>query len=505
MSLKEKFRKLFKKQNAQDYREDEAVGHQNQSESNFEQSITCHDLNFIFEIDSLEKMTDKNHNYIKKIQKFQKTLAKEYLINHELITIFEYSRLIKQIIFILELTRDCTHRSILDSSKLFLSGEDLRPIAPHCNKCNKCREAFSSLTYILFYLSYSSRLFRIKFEKFSGTQVLTNLLKVDENILFECMKFPHAENKRNQDVCVIVKNILLTLQKLSKSVDTTDTELIKRISIKLIEHSHFSNLHNNAILVLIFLYMAKHMNSSELNQFQKRNEFVLKIIELIKCLNSKILILKSGRMCVDCDETNDKMVCVYQEIDSDNQVISLIDLLECVHILSAKEALPLELVKNLNLIDDLKLIAKHGNEFEVEYALKVVFSFSFESNYFFGENDVVMMAKSILVSRRFDSKKLINCCKGIIWLFETSKNKIYEDADRVDVFVKEDEHVIGRIMFSFDLRDLSVCHEIEKELEQAGHRLMRVKYDKTNEPSLEQIFSSIKNCNCVLLCKSFKF
>lgn len=177
---------------------------------------------------------------------------------------------------------------------------------------------------------------------------------------------------KDQDVNAIVKNLIFSLHYMSFSVDFADSDIVwlKLFTLRLLENNYAVNGDINDRVVM-FIFLSKIMSSSELARFKWKNEFTLKIVQMIKSLSSKIVFERfPNRMSVCSSEIYERVECVYLAA-SGGLVISLLDLLDCVYELSSKEVLSWELIKNLDLAGELKTIMENGNECEVEHTLKV--------------------------------------------------------------------------------------------------------------------------------------
>lgn len=223
-------------------------------------------------------------------------------------------------------------------------------------------------------------------------------------------------------------------------------------------------------------------------------------------------------------------------------------------------------------------------------------SFAFEQS-LFNENDIVQIARNILIFNKFENRRLINCCKGLIWMYGTdsaasasapvaattsgtsqrdsasselephklsttnkktdsgygastvSSEDTEDDASSstsstttVDddmstelrarssssppppVVVNQDDDLhqhrhhhhhyhdehnktsstpTTSIFVCGDYKSLESCRDIENELVKLDNRILRVKYSRMYEPSLEQIFTCIKSSDCVLIGNFF--
>lgn len=193
-----------------------------------------------------------------------------------------------------------------------------------------------------------------------------------------------TEKKRNQDISIMVKNVVFTLYNVARSVDYSESDMtwLVTFSLKLIVNHYLTELSNDERLV-IFMFLVRSMTSSELGAFGPLNEFVIKIVQALKSLSGKLLMNggRMARMSVCSSEMYERVesvyMCVAVSSASVELIVSIVDLLECVQVLNTKKLLPWELVRNLNLADDLKTIVENGNECEVENALKVIFLFFF--------------------------------------------------------------------------------------------------------------------------------
>lgn len=195
----------------------------------------------------------------------------------------------------------------------------------------------------------------------------------------------------------------------------------------------------------------------------------------------------------------------------------------------------------------------------------------------------MQIARNILIFNKFENRRLINCCKGLIWMYGTdpavsvsapvattsqrdsasselaahklsttnkktdsgygastvSSEDTEDDASSsssssstttVDddmaslpppppVVVNNDDDLhqhnhhhhhhhhdeqnkttpTTSIFVCGDYKSLESCRDIENELVKLDNRILRVKYSRMYEPSLEQIFTCIKSCDCVLI------
>lgn len=122
----------------------------------------------------------------------------------------------------------------------------------------------------------------------------------------------------------------------------------------------------------------------------------------------------------------------------------------------------------------------------------------------FNENDVIAMAKTILLSQKFENRRLLNCCKGVIWLFSGSggddaQKAAADEEATAGLIVDDDAAVETGIFVCCDFKDFHVCTAIENELQTFGNRLMKVSHSRMYEPSLEEIFACIKASDCLLI------
>lgn len=106
------------------------------------------------------------------------------------------------------------------------------------------------------------------------------------------------------------------------------------------------------------------------------------------------------------------------------------------------------------------------------------------------------MARNILLHKKFESRRLINCCKGLIWLYGDTSRKMDSSEDG-EITTIPNSNVT--VFVCCDLKSLDICQEIENHLRKLGNRILRAKYSRFYEPCLEQIFTCIKNSDCVLL------
>lgn len=223
----------------------------------------------------------------------------------------------------------------------------------------------------------------MKFHQFEGDKPLLELLRVHgECFLIESMNLiptthlaRNAEKKRSHEVCTLLKNLLFIVHNTSRTIDyaEADLEWLTRLSARLVDNEDVPGLASNERL-LMFFFLARCMGSRELNELKRRKEFVLKTIHLIKRLTARMSIDdRPPRMSIDSSEIYERVECVYTVgVESANELaVGLADLLECIQVLSTKGVMPWELVRNLNLIDDLKIILENGNDCEIEHTLKV--------------------------------------------------------------------------------------------------------------------------------------
>ena len=376
MTLRQKLEKLLKNftHHHHSNEEDSAAAAKVDDVESSTSTLSKHDVEFLFEIDSADKLAEKSA--LKKLQKLEKTLRAQYLNNSELLALLEYTRLVKQFILLVDLTRECIRRLILEATNKPVVSSSTEEIRTHSSKseCEKCREAFLTLSYILMYLTYSSRIFRLKLAQFEGIKVLVDLLRlVDDDLLIQCTNNIPSEKKRCHELCVIVKNTLFIVQNMTKSVDLApdDLEWLKSLSGKIVDNDDVPDLDSNEKMMM-FLFLSRVMSSRELGEFKRKNEFVIKMIQLIKTVVSKISIGDQPlRMSIDTNEVYERVESMYLVVGNE-LAVSLVDLLDCIQVLSTKGVMPWELVRNLNLIDELAAILTHGNECEVEHVLKVI-------------------------------------------------------------------------------------------------------------------------------------
>lgn len=126
-------------------------------------------------------------------------------------------------------------------------------------------------------------------------------------------------------------------------------------------------------------------------------------------------------------------------------------------------------------------------------------SFGLEQS-LYNENDILVIAKNILISQKFENRRIINCCKGIIWLNEAHyKDYICSEETQPNEEDIESTTAESKIFLCCDRNDVKFFEEIESELEKLGHKSIRTRYSNSYEPSLEQILTCINNSNCVLI------
>ena len=179
---------------------------------------------------------------------------------------------------------------------------------------------------------------------------------------------------------------------------------------------------------------------------------------------------------------------------------NLIDLFDCLYNLATIDSMKSEIYFQNLLQDYLRIIIYLGNEFEKEYALKLLYQLCFENSI---ANDVknnkelykYIKEMSRYYTSSFNRNNSLKSYEGIIWLIEKKSLIIPELSSFYSVKLRRR---IKHVMISYDGKSKDVCLRIKHEL---NKNQFNTWIDIDNpDPSLESIKKAVEESSCALIC-----
>ena len=146
-----------------------------------------------------------------------------------------------------------------------------------------------------------------------------------------------------------------------------------------------------------------------------------------------------------------------------------------------------------NMKEFLTKIIQFGNEFEKEFAFKLLYQLAFDDRIAKDiNNDRILYG---LIEKNLEKSKN---CQGIMWTINNKLNKNFEiDERNID---EPNKHV----MISYNKESREVCYKIKTELEKLGINCW-IDVDNIHGSSLEAMASAIERASCILVCMTEKY
>ena len=349
-------------------------------------------------------------------------------------------------------------------------------------------EKFYALICIITNYSEISNTLRIIMHENNGLDIFFEYLKI---ILDKLISLKYNETQLYELSVLITDNIynlshlkhLFTEQwNTSKYLDT-----LFNLDLRLKDEDKLWNLRLTLIAAIVCVYEEKNFE---------------------KLTDTDMVIKNVSNLIGECAKTIKNKECLRLKTmlyDQNNRIIrvivldngwNLIDLIDCLYNMSHNDLIKYDIYFTNKLKNYLRIIIYMGNEFEREYALKMLYHLCFERRIVDDVmNDQELQNYIKMINNSDIKNNTLKNCNGITWLIEEHYNRTNRTTDSSS----KTESVNKHIMISYNSKSKELCLKIKSELEKNGF-LVWIDVENISGSSLESMASAIENSFCVLMC-----
>jgi hypothetical protein len=449
-------------------------------------------LDYVLAYSKLEVIVN-DRKYLKKVFKISQILYAEGNNFQHLFRVLEFDPIVKHIILLLKLTKDCSYVAIIDYYGRRQSKNAECHESHNLDFCLRGNHIFYALINVVSVMSDFSKVFRNKFEDFGGTKVLLDYLS-DKDFLEDAIMITMIDPDKNTHVLDLYKNCIVIIQNLSKSVNL-DLKLSGSIMMtfsKLLHESEFEEEH----IIIAYMFLAKMLSENDLEKLQSIHSVIKKLAELARLAAEAIRNQNStNRTGIELDDNRLAKVC---QVDKNQLYINVIEILETIFYLNANEKLRTQTLISFKLLDELKTIILYGKDVEVEFSLKVIFQYCFDEKLIemIAVNTELMTILKNIIGYHHKNPELISAniikyTKGILW-------KMNRFTSLEGSIVRKPENKVKKIFISHEIKDRELFIKIEHKLKENGFKVWFNDL-KVNEYNLEKNILAIKNSDCIIM------
>ena len=309
-------------------------------------------------------------------------------------------------------------------------------------------------------------------------------------------QFLTLENKTNFDlyeICNSLSSTIFNTSKLKNSFvqewkETDALNILLNQSLKIKGEHFFADINITIYASIAFIFEEKDLD--RLTEIQEAVKSLSEIVEF--CAN---LVKRSDpprdhfKMHGDGDR-------VVESVISNNDWL-VIEIFQCLYRLSVSDSIKHDIYFRYMCNKYLRDFIYFGNEFEKEFALKLLWQLCFENK--IGE-DICQDEKlySIIkeISDNKGPKELVRCCSGIIWLIN-EKTQPKKSSQSISSKLKH-------VMISYNSKTRDQCLKIKSALENEGYKIW-IDVENIHGSSLESMANAIEESSCVLMCMTEKY
>lgn len=363
------------------------------------------------ELDFMLNSNSENDDfYVNKCLKFLKNISLETFSDYNSLAAFEYYKVSKQMIHLLELMQEdlkiylaeraqnCSHKIYKIQ---FLKFPKKRP------------ELFMTLIKVISMLTYFSKVFRIKFNQYGGTELILNFLS-DKYIILECINACQREPVKNEDIANFLKNAFGSVYNISKSARINHKKAVRIFTKIIVDTDRLEDY-----LIPAYFLLAKYSNNKEENNlFPNKGLFFEKLLVIFQSYAVSIREnQRIHRLCFDNDRFADVSIMSKSSLH-----LNLIDVLNTISFLIRNDLDLIKMIEIFKIENLIKSVLLKGNDFEVEFAVRILFELCFCEK-FQGNDEILISMIRRIVIYQYPNKVLIRYCEGVLWLkFEKQKH-----------------------------------------------------------------------------------
>lgn len=353
-----------------------------------------------------------NKRFIRELHRLSEIINIEGKYNPQIRTIISYNKVVEAFINLMDSSLECSKKFLVEH-RATKADQNSKFHRDHSQDfCKEANHVFYSVVYLIASATHTSVLFRKKFNEMGGAQLLLYYIS-SEDFLSKCIMAVESDPDENYHILFLMRNVINTIRNLSNSIEF-DNFKVRLILIAFVKAFKFQESH----LLLAHLLLIKISTESEFEATPNKNVFCQRFVQL------------TG-MCVEAIERTDALERVEIELDygrvttvcqiaSDNCDFNLIELLDTLNHLCVNDKIKYEFFVDNNLNDLIRRIILHGNDSEIEYAVKLLIQLSFDKSVKQILNDdlnLVTMVRKIF-SYQYPNKRLVKYSEAFVWMLD---------------------------------------------------------------------------------------
>ncbi len=379
----------------------------------------------------------------------------------------------------------------------------------------------SSITW--FYSEISTQ-FQKKFHESGGSVILLKYLN-NEAFVKRCLELDQFKPKG----IWILKSMIHVVHNLTKiAADGSMKKDWEEIGANE-KLTKFTRLTPNITELTLPAYMAlaNILNEKEIEALESNNiEMLTSVLKYLE-LGTRSILTGENLNRIKIQNASSQSIIEAAIIFVDGfYAYNIIELLEALYKLCINDKMKFKMYHEMNLKMLLKTICLNGNEYEKEYATKLIWQLCFDHEVmhevgndkelleFFQKSDHLLDQREML-------KKNVH---GILWMRDLVQHKklnmLENHGDRTrktrssnqkssplflpPISLKttdKKDNAQQHIMISYNSASRDLCLKIKKELEAQGEKVW-IDVEDISGSSLESMANAIERSKCVLICKS---
>ena len=452
--------------------------------------------------------TSLSNRYQKQLSKLSYCLEKYSFQNPKLLFFVEFYKVPKHLVLLMDEFVDCHKMAVVE----YYGRRQMDIYEAHqghnLSYCLKMSKMFYETMIIVYYAS-ESNIFNAVFNENDGVSKLLNYID-NREFITDSLIISDLSSKGNFDTIKLIKLTMLTLLNLTKSIDIYGYQDIIVQFNNLMWEKNTLNLARNIqknvrqLFVISFMVLLNTLNNDE-RKALKNNEYFT--MELLKYIKKAAETIKDKNRDLKTTLVNG----AYKEVSLIFLDGFFIDVIQLLDIVFCCESFKFDRAR---MYEHLKIIALNGNSIEAEYAVRILFQFSFNENMLshMAVDDKFLNSLKQKSRYEFQNKRLLRYSDGLLWHLKSHEkvynNELQRQATQTFSFEVIDPYCFvlnnyrnlkdREVFISFVEHDKVICQRIRDELQLFG-----IKVWLDNEVTFEKIAEKIRDSEVIIPCELF--